>query len=251
MTKLNQLLAIEKGVSQRATRQLTDAYQTEQRVTVFNGLTRTYTPKDDDGERLPAESTRVQQTVPNLVTGVQSVLSAWFNVQFEKDTSNQTAKANVVVDGIDLIVDAPVSYLLWLEKRLGDLQTFVSKWPTLDPSDDWAKDANTGLYVTPGAETLRSRKELRALIKVEATDKFPAQTETFTADVTVGTWKTVKVSGAVPPVVKQATLDRIDVVLAAVRRAREAANNLDVLTNLNGRPTPGQAILDYVFADLA
>lgn len=247
MTRLNQLLAIEKGVSQRAQRQLTDAYQAAQRVTVFNGLTRTYTPRDDEGERLPSEATKVQQTVKGLVGGVQSVVSAWLNVQFEKDVTNQVAKADVVVDGTTLLRDVPVSYLLWLEKRLVDLRTFVEKWPTLDPSEIWVLDDVSGLYVTVGQETIRSQKQLRALVKYEATDKHPAQTETYTVDVPVGTWSTTKMSGAVPPTVQRATLDRIDSLMAAVRRAREAANIIEVTVTVAQGEDPGTVLTGFIF----
>jgi hypothetical protein len=247
MTRLNQLLAIEKGVSQRAQRQLTDAYQTAQRVTVFTGLTRIYTPKDDEGDRLPSEATKVQQTVKGLVDSVESVVSAWLNVQYEKDVSNQVAKADVVVDGTTLLRDVPVTYLLWLEKRLVDLHTFVEKWPTLDPADAWTINEVTGLYATPASETVRSRKELRALVKYEATDKHPAQTETYTVDVPVGTWSTTKLSGAASQADKTATLDRVDRLLAAVRRAREAANSIEVTVTVAQGEDPGSVLTGFIF----
>lgn len=244
MTKLNQLLAIERGVASTAQRTLTDAYQLAQRATIFTGLSRVYTPKDDDGDRLPSESTKVQQTVTSLVRSVTPRLSAWLNVEWEKDFANTLAKADVVVDGTILVADAPVTYLLWLEKRLTDLRTFVEKWPTLDPAEVWAAEPITGLYATPAQETTRSQKQLRALVKYDATDKHPAQTETYTVDVPVGTWATTKLSGAVAQSDKNAALDRVDKVLAAVRRAREAANAIDVPADA---VNPGQAITDYVF----
>ena len=244
MTKLNQLLAIEKGVAGAAARALTDAYQLAQKSAVFTGLNRVYTPKDDDGDRLPSESTRVQQTVTGLVRSVTPRLAAWLNVEWEKDTANTRAKADVVVDGATLVADAPVTYLLWLEKRLIDLRTFVEKWPTLDPAEVWAPEPITGLYATPAQETTRSQKVMKALVLYPATDKHPAQTKEYTVDVPVGTWATTKLSGAVAQSEKNAALDRVEKLLAAARAAREAANSIDVTTDA---AEPGRAITDYVF----
>lgn len=244
MTQLNQLLAIEKGVASAAQRALTDVYHLAQKAVIFTGLSRVYTPKDDDGDRLPSESTRVQQTVAGLIRDITPRMIRWLNVEWEKDTTNMLAEADVVVDGATLIADAPVPYLLWLEKRLTDLRTFVEKWPTLDPAEAWVVDPTTGLYATPAQETTRSQKQLRALVKYDATDKHPAQTETYSVDVPVGTWATTKLSGGVSQAEKSAALDRVDKLLAAVRSAREKANGIEVPTVTVG---PGQVITDYVF----
>lgn len=242
-TKLNQLLAIEKGVSGRAERSLTDAYHAMQKPSIFTGLTRTYEPKDDEGERLPGESTRVQQSVTGLVAGIRTPLTRLFDVIFEKDLTNTVARADVVIDGRVLIPYAPVTYLLWVEKRLIDLRTFVEKWPTLDPAEEWRYDTANGVYATLGAETTRTMKTPRPLVKAPATDKHPAQVDVYTVDVVVGWWRTIKHSGATEPTKRQATLDRIEALLAAVRQAREAANSIDVADVDH----PGEAVLAYIF----
>lgn len=52
---LNQFLAIEKGVKARTNRSVTNAYKALQKESLFSGLNRTYRPKDDDGDQLPAD----------------------------------------------------------------------------------------------------------------------------------------------------------------------------------------------------
>lgn len=243
MTTQSQLLAIEKGVIARAQRSLTDAYHLIQKPTIFYGIARTYEPKDDEGEALPGEATRVQQTVIGLVTSIKAPYARLLDIVFEKDATNLNATVDVIVDGRTLIANAPVTYLLWLEKRLIDLRTFVEKWPTLDPSEQWHFDSTNGVYRTDPTGTVRTQKVPRPLVKYDATDRHPAQVDVYNIDVTVGTWKTIKFSGATEPAKKQATLDRIDIVLATVRQAREAANAIDVATV----DSSGDELLDYLF----
>lgn len=246
MTMQSQLLAIDKGVSQRAQGRLTDAYHTLQRGQLFHGLSRTYQPKDDDGDVKPPESIRVQQTVSDLVAALRPQYAQLLNVTLEKDVTNTVAAADVVVDGQVLVPKAPVTYLLWLEKRLLDFRTVIDKTPVLDASEKWAKDETNGVYVTEGVLTQSTTKVPTPVVKYPATDKHPAQTDIYNKDVVVGTWTTVKLSGAVEPTRKQQALDRVEALLAAVRQAREEANSIDVAQVRK----PGESIFDYVFAPL-
>lgn len=243
MTKQSQLLAIEKGVNTAAQRTLTDAYHAIQRAPGFAGLIRSYTPKDDEGETLPGESTKVQQTVSDLLERLRNPLARLLDVAFEKDSTNRVAAADIVVDGQVIITGAPVTYMLWLEKRLVDLGTFVDKWPVLDPADDWKWDDDNSVFEAAPVETLRSTKIPEPLVLYPATDKHPAQVQVHNKDVTVGKWTTTKLSGAVPLSYKQATQQRIEKLLLAVRQAREEANAIDVVQV----PKVGASILEYVF----
>ena len=60
MAKLNQIIAIEKGVKARVYGELTELHKAVQKPELFNGFSKTYQKKDDDGEDLPAEKKRVQ-----------------------------------------------------------------------------------------------------------------------------------------------------------------------------------------------
>jgi hypothetical protein len=137
MAKLNQIIAIEKGAKSRATAGLTEAYHAAQRVEPLKGISRTYQPREDEGERLPGESKRVQITAAQIVADAQAALTELFNVTATKDWANTEAKANVVVDGRTVLADVPITFLIFLEKQLAELRTFVSKLPTLDPGFIW------------------------------------------------------------------------------------------------------------------
>jgi hypothetical protein len=74
VAKLNQIIAVSKGVKSETLRSLTAAHRDVQKQPLLSGISRTYQPKDDEGERLPAESTRVQLTAQNVIRDVKASL---------------------------------------------------------------------------------------------------------------------------------------------------------------------------------
>lgn len=228
MPKLNQVIAVEKSVKSKAHADLTEAHQQLQKPALLAGISRTYRPKDDDGERLPPESTRVQVRSPDVIRKTAEVLTQLFDVVATKDWANCEARADVVVDGDVLLEKAPVTYLLFLEKQLVDLHTFVKKLPVLDPSESWVEDASQNCYATEAVETMRTKKVPRNHVKAEATEKHPAQVEVYYEDIAVGYWRTVKFSGAMPARRVAALLDRVEKLQRAVKFAREEANAIEV-----------------------
>ncbi len=53
MARLNQIIAVEKGVKSRSFQELTEAHHALQKPALLAGIARTYRPKDDEGEQLP------------------------------------------------------------------------------------------------------------------------------------------------------------------------------------------------------
>lgn len=228
MTKLNQIIAIEKGVKSKTLAELTAAHQDLQKSPLLTGIARTYTPRDDEGERLPPESTRVQVKAEEVVSKTVETLARLFDVVATKDWANTRAKADVVVDGRVLLEGVPVSHLLFLEKQLVDFHTFVKKLPVLDPAEAWTRDPASDAWATAPQLTVKTKKVPRNHVKAEATDKHPAQVEVYHEDVVVGTWRTVKLSGAVQAARVHELLERVEKLQEAVKFAREAANATEV-----------------------
>src|SRR5262249_32467812 len=153
------------------------------------------------------------------------------------------ARADVVVEGRRLLEGVPVTHLLFLEKQLVDLRTFVEALPTLDAAEEWEYKAEFDSYASKPSRTNRTKKVPKNHIKYEATKEHPAQVEMYMEDVWVGTWTTVKFSGATPAAAKNAMLERVGKLLDAVKVAREEANNHDV----HGVKVGG-TVLGYIFA---
>ncbi|WP_034345230.1 hypothetical protein [Deinococcus misasensis] len=227
MPKLNQIIAVEKSVKSRSFQELTEAHHALQKPALLTGISRNYRPKDEEGEQLPPESTRVQVKAEEIIQSTARILANLFDVTATKDWTNCEARADVVVGEQVLIKDAPVSYLLFLEKQLVDLNTFVRKLPVLDASESWLFDPGADCYATEPVQTVRTKKIPRNHVKAEATEKHPAQVEVYYEDVTVGYWRTVKFSGALPAQRVHELLNRIQKLQQAVKFAREEANSVD------------------------
>jgi hypothetical protein len=243
MTKLNQIIAVEKGVKTKATRDFTEAHRQTDKTPLLSGIARTYQPRDEEGDQLPPEKTLVQVKAEEVIGKVSDALTNLFDVTLSKEKANAKATANVVVGNTTILSDVPVTYLLFLEKQLTDVHTFVKGLPTLDSAEEWEFDANTGTYVTEVTKTVKTKKIPKNWVKAEATDKHPAQVEIFHEDVIVGTWSTRKSSGALPATRVNELLSRVEALQTAVKFAREEANNTEIT-----EAKAGKAVFDYLFA---
>jgi hypothetical protein len=227
MGKLNQVIAVVAGKKKKATDTLTEAYHKIQKAPLFDGINRTYQPKDEDGERLPPEAKQIQVKVGDLIKESVAALTEMYDVVATQDWANCTARADVKVDGQVVLAGVPVTHLLFLEKQLNEVATFVGKFPTLDPAETWSYSETADQWSTPPSESTRTKKVPKAFVKYEATKEHPAQVETFHEDVLVGFWRTVKSSGAVPAKQKNQTLERVRKLHEAVVQAREEANSVE------------------------
>lgn len=239
--KLHQLLALIKGEKPRAERAFTAMHHAFQRMEPLTGISRVYQPRDEEGEQLPAESQRVQTRAGDLVDSLRTDLGRLFNLTLTHEVGNQHANADVIVDGRVILAKVPVTYLLFLEKKLVDFQTVVNKLPVLDPATAWHYDENTGTYRSTPAQTVRSKKVPRNHVVSPATDKHPAQVQVWQEDVPVGIWTTVRFSGALPADRIAELRTRVQKLQDAVRVARETANSTEVTMQ------DAQPVLDYLF----
>lgn len=242
MPKLNQIIAIEKSIKSQSMRELTDAHQMLQKPALLSGIARSYRPLDDDGEQYPPESTRVQAKTEDVISQTTDILTKLFDITATKDWANGDARADVVVDGEVILDNVPVTYLLFLEKQLTDLHTFIKKLPVLDSAEIWAFDESQDVWATEPIQTTKTKKIPRNHVKAEATEEHPAQVEVYYEDVIVGYWRTVKYSGALPATRVSTLLNRVRALQEAVKFAREEANSLDV-----EKQTVGEKVFDFLF----
>lgn len=226
MAKLNQVLAIEKGVKSDTESKLSKLYQGLEKTVLFNGFVRTYEKKDAEGEDFPSEKQNVQLNAESVVKNAAKVLTDLFDVTMRKDVANRGAIADVEVDGVTIAKDVPVTTLLFLEKKLTDVKTFISKLPVLDGAEDWRRDEGTGLFKSEPTKTLRTKKVQKGIVLYQATPEHPAQTQLITSDEIVGSYNLVKLSGAMPAERKEELLERVEKLLKAVKVAREAGNSV-------------------------
>lgn len=244
MARLNQVLAIERSVKNENEKRLTQAHHLLLQSKPLSGLSRRYRPKNDDGDQLPSESTKVQATADEIIAAVIKSLTELFDIVATKEAANTQARADVIIDGGKLLAQVPATTLLYLEKKLVDIHTFVKGLPVLDPSETWRFDTAQNCWVTDPVETTRTKKIMQNHVKAPATDKHPAQVDTFTEDVVVGYWTTVKMPGALPAKRVAELVARVEKLQHAVKFAREQANTTDAAP-----VAIGAAVFGYLFAE--
>lgn len=241
MPKLNQVLAAEKTVRTEAQRRITGAYHTLQKAALFSGLQRTYQPLDDEGTKLPSENQRVQLSATVVLSDATAAMEQLLDIVAAKDWTNLDARADVVLNGNVILAAVPVPYLLFLEKQLQDYRTVVSALPTLDTTEEWTLDGETGVFKSAQVKTLRTEKKPQNHVKAPATDKHPAQVEVFMQDLPVGEWTTQKLSAQLSANVRRSIVERTDELIVAVKHAREIANMTEVTD-----PKPGRKLMSLI-----
>lgn len=242
--KLNQIIAIEKGEQTRAAHILTGAYHLLEKSALLQGHTRTYRPRDaEDPDQPPDDNALVQVKCDELTPQVRDGLTRYYDIAATRDWANAEARADVVIDGKVLLPAVPVTYLLFLEKQLVNLHTYLSKLPILDPAQVWQYDGVNGCYRTTPVETVRNKKVKRVLTLAPPTDKHPAQVQVYEEDVPVGNWLKTSFSGAMERDRVKELVRRVEALQTAVKFAREEANSREV------KPVAvGKTIFDYVLA---
>lgn len=242
MTKLNQILAIESGVKSRTEAKDAELYHAIQKVDHFSGFNKTYKKLFDDGEDQPAETKNVVQHAENLLTDFVLNFAEQANVIARKDFTNQSANADVVVDGKTILENVPATNLLYLEKQLVRMKTFISKLPILDSVENWELDKNSGFYKTKPTLTNRTKKTQKPIVLYNATAEHPAQTQLITEDIVVGQWEQVKYSSAINKDRLKGLILKVDLLIDAVKIAREQANSVE---EIEGQKI-GEVITAYI-----
>lgn len=244
MPRLNQIIAIAQGKKTQAQGMLTIAHHKLQKLELLSGIHRTYQPREENGDQLPPEDKNMQTSVNKELDQIKPVLIEWYDVVATQESSNQQANASITIDGRNLLENVPVGVLLFLEKQCKDLNTLITKLPTLDPSERWTYDDNADEWRSEPHNTVKTRKTPRHHVLVEATPDHPAQAELYWEDMPMGDWTTIKSSGAITAVRRNNMLNRIQKLTNAIKMAREQANSIDA-----NNQEIGGTILNYIFGE--
>lgn len=241
---LHQLIAVEPTVKADAQSAVTATREAFAHPELFQGQTRTYQTRLEDGDHYPDERANPQFDAADVLGSLQTALVRLFDLTAQKEWTDQTARADLDVDGQTLFEDVPVTYLLFLDKQLAQLLDLIDRLPLLDPSEDWRPDGVSGMERSMPRKTVRTHRVPKAHVLYPATPEHPAQVQAYTVDEPEGEWTTIRFSTAVT-VDRQRTLrERVRRLQEAVRVAREEGNRAEVIL-----VQPGRRILDWVFTD--
>ena len=249
--KLHTLVAVLQRVKGNKNKAQTMCMRTLGRPELFNGFSRVYSPRDEEGMQYPSELSKVQSAVSKVLEeGLIKPSTNWIDVVYACDRGNQKANADIVVklpsgEKVTVAKDVPASTLVFLEKRLEEMAVILKEVPTLDSSIDWRWDEHVEMYVSNPVSTVKQVKRPTPQVLYEATDKHPAQVELVNIDVPEGIWNKTSLSGAWSPSQKRNALERVSLLLDAVVEARTQANDVDVDLKVDSL---GKSVFDFILS---
>jgi len=233
----HQIIAVVKDLKDRFKKKITDAHHSMQRVDALNGLSRTFKPiRETEGEATnlpPAELKRVTTTASSIIASIEGDMIKAFDAVATQDEGNMFARGDVIVrDDSGAVTfevkNVPATHLLFLEKQMIDVCTFVDALPVLDPSEAWSKDQATGTWRSDVAKSRRTKKINKPIVLYNHSAEHPAQTQLVVEDVDFCDIETVKLSGCLSATEKLAIQSRARALLMAIKEARQSANSVKV-----------------------
>jgi hypothetical protein len=187
--------------------------------------------------------TEITTTVPQRLKWFSGHAIKFFDLVLQKDKTNQKATADIEVDGVVLVKDVPATTLLMLESKLQEVRKVLDRAPTLPSTVRWVKDDVEGLWVTADpVVTFTTKKVAKPVVLYEATKEHPAQVREVSEDIPVAKITQTTWAGLLTATEKATLLSRLDVLLQAVKKARQRANTTEVEKGNMGKP-----VFDFLF----
>lgn len=231
-TKLHEILAVESDLENVAKNVVAEAKNTfNKKQHLFQGQVKT-AEMFEEGVPTPApEVIKLEDTVPSKLNYVGKAVARWFDAVYQKETTNQKAVADLIVDGKTIATNLPATFLLGLEAKLRNLRDMYIEIPTLPPGIRWepAPDQGEDIYAAAlPMERFITNKQIKSTVLYEATKEHPAQIDKWTEDVKVGRYLVNTTSGMITPGQKSEILERLDKLAQACKAARMRANSAEV-----------------------
>jgi hypothetical protein len=240
MAKLHEILAVDgdlRGTAETVIKEAGDTFS--KRAQHFVQLqTETKYLAESDRHLDSTEHKKMETTVSDKLAYVGDMVARYYDVYFQKESTNQAARADVEIDGKTFLSDVPVVVLLGMEQRLKELRDTYAAIPTLQPGLTWERDATMehGVYrsVHPDVRTITKKTKVPFELS-KATDKHPAQVQALDEDIVVAKRTVTTWSGMLSVLDKSLLLDRVDTLIQACKRARMRANEAVVVEREMGK----------------
>lgn len=244
---LHQILAVESEVEGEATKIIEEAYLTfTKRTHHFSGHHKQL-QMFDEARQKEAEAAEEKQemvtTVPAKLRYVSKAIARWFDVLLQKESTNQSARANLKV-GEREFGELPATFLLGMESRLKKVRSLIESVPTQAPGIRWDKDESldeNAYRMHEPEKRAKTERKVEYKILQAPTKEHRAEIEKWNVDTPVGTFITERWTGLITPLQKSQMLSRCDELVRAVKQARMEANTAEVEND-----QVGQSMLDYI-----
>jgi len=248
MTRLHELLAAETNLETQATKCRADLADTfAKKRHLFEEKKIVFQPNTEGAQATVEAQSDIQSSVKAELEWIKGHMTKALDASYQVAETNMVARADVVLEdeaGTVLLKGLPATALLELEKRAVEVQQLLAAIPTLDPAKGFQPDAQRGkgVYQARNITKNRTRKETKVIVKYDATKEHPAQTELVSVDAVIGTISEQEWSSLITPAEKAELLNRSDILIRALKRARSRANDAEV--DLNKKI--GARLLGYV-----
>lgn len=244
MTLLHEILAVEKSLKSTAEKFLTDATKVFKSKGLFTGFKRRYTPLMEGDLELPPEDKEMVTTVRDKLQYALDAEGKYLDCMATKEVTNTVATGVISLPELSL-PKLPATLLLSLESRLKMIRDVIESTPNIDAALLWNWDENEMRWRTNPVKTFKTKKVMKNHVKAVATDKHPAQVETYSEDIPIGTWEQTIFSGELTSRQKADILGRVDALIHEVKCARQRANTTEVTET-----KIGEAIMNYIMKPL-
>jgi len=251
MGKLHELIAVEadlEGRSKKYKEGVLKAFRDKQAL--FMGSTRTCQMYNEADQMAapPDENKFMDDTVRNQLQFLIEAEIPYLNALAQKAATNQSATADIEIDGVVLISGVPATMLLTLETKLTGIREVFAAVPTLDAGHEWvpSQDKGAGVWELAHPEVaVKTAKKFQHQILVQPTDKHPAQIEKWEEQVPVGKFVKRIWSSKMTSAEKSNMLSKVDNLIVAVKQARQRAN----MTSVVGLEV-GKVLFNYILEDV-
>ena len=219
--QLHQLLAVEADRKQKAGIILNETANVfGKKGEFFDGLVKTYSSFEEDGDKMPAEIREIVTSVPDKLKYTMKAVITALDAQLSKEETNSsgTVRAELKVGEIDFgEISAPG--LLALESHLNRVRVLYHAIPTLDLTRAWHPDVEKGgnYWKTDPELRYRNTKASKPITLSTATKEHPAQVQLVTTDKQVGEWTTVYKSGKITSAQKSILLSNKEFLTFSLR----------------------------------
>jgi len=232
--KLHEVLAVEadkKGVADRISGETLLNFRSKHQL--FLGAVKKLSMDvagQESVEKAGSELQEITTTVPARLAYTTEALANWLDVVGQKESTNQLAMADIVIDGETVAQNLPATFLLGLETKLKNIRDIYDAIPTLTPGTIWLPDGNEPNIFRGQEPEVRAKtqKTFQVLELSPATKEHKAQVKEYSEEVVVGKFTTHYSSGMISAHRKSELLGRLDKLVQAVKQARQRANNIDV-----------------------
>lgn len=232
MSKLHELLAVETDLQNVFKVVVNEAQKTfKGKQNMFIGYERHLeTFNEDDNTSTPDEKQHIETTIAEKLDYIAEKGSRYINAVFQKEATNQIAKADIIIDNETIAAGIPATFLLGLEAKLKNMRDMYIAIPTLQPGIEWIWNIDLNAYKMADPEIkMRTSKTFKHKVLYEATDKHPAQIEKWEENINTGKYVRNVWSGMISTSDKAIMLGRFDQLLRAIKKARMRANDIKVV----------------------